>query len=307
MIKTNELRSIVKGSLLENEPMSKHTSYGIGGPASAYITPRDRNDLCSILKFAVKNDITVYFIGSGSNLLVSDDGINGIVISPAKSLKMLEIEENSIVAESGVMLGKLVKETMKRNLTGLESLIGVPGTLGGALMMNAGAFGGEISNYLISVDVMTSKGKLKSYKANEIDFSYRFSSFSTDEFILLARFTLKFEDPNIISERRKMASSGRKTNQPLRFRSAGSVFKNPKDHAAGYLIDKVGLKGKRIGDAEISTHHANFFINHGNASASDITGLIELAKNAVLKKFDIELELEIKTIGFEQSKVVARG
>ena len=307
MIKTNELRSIVKGSLLENEPMSKHTSYGIGGPASAYITPRDRNDLCSILKFAVKNDITVYFIGSGSNLLVSDDGINGIVISPAKSLKMLEIEENSIVAESGVMLGKLVKETMKRNLTGLESLIGVPGTLGGALMMNAGAFGGEISNYLISVDVMTSKGKLKSYKANEIDFSYRFSSFSTDEFILLARFTLKFEDPNIISERRKVASSGRKTNQPLRFRSAGSVFKNPKDHAAGYLIDKVGLKGKRIGDAEISTHHANFFINHGNASASDIKGLIELAKNAVLKKFDIELELEIKTIGFEQDKVVARG
>ena len=307
MIQINELRSIVKGSLLENEPMSKHTSYGIGGPASAYITPRDRDDLCSILKFAVENDITVYFIGSGSNLLVSDDGINGIVISPAKSLKMLEIEENSIVAESGVMLGKLVKETMKRNLTGLESLIGVPGTLGGALMMNAGAFGGEISNYLISVDVMTSKGKLKTYKANEIDFSYRFSSFSTDEFILLARFTLKFEDPNIISERRKVASSGRKTNQPLRFRSAGSVFKNPKDHAAGYLIDKVGLKGKRIGDAEISTHHANFFINHGNASASDITGLIELAKNAVLKKFDIELELEIKTIGFEQDKVVARG
>ena len=307
MIKINELRSIVRGSLLENEPMSKHTSYGIGGPASAYITPRDRNDLCSILKFAVKNDITVYFIGSGSNLLVSDNGINGIVISPAKSLRMLEIEDNSIVAESGVMLGKLVKETMKRNLTGLESLIGVPGTLGGALIMNAGAFGGEISNYLISVDVMTSKGKLKTYKANEIDFSYRFSSFSTDEFILLARFTLKVEDPNIISERRKVASSGRKTNQPLRFRSAGSVFKNPKDHAAGYLIDKVGLKGKRIGDAEISTHHANFFINHGNASASDITGLIELAKNAVLKKFDIELELEIKTIGFEQSKVVARG
>ena len=124
---------------------------------------------------------------------------------------------------------------------------------------------------------------------------------------MLARFTLEFEDPNIISERRKMASAGRKTNQPLRFRSAGSVFKNPKDHAAGYLIDKVGLKGKRIGDAEISTHHANFFINHGKASASDITGLIELAKNAVLKKFDIELELEIKTIGFEQDEVVARG
>ena len=302
-----ELRSIVKGTLLENEPMSKHTSYGIGGPAFAYITPRDRDDLSEILKFSDKYDIPVHFIGSGSNLLVADDGIKGIVLSPAKSLTKLEIDHNSIIAESGVMLGKLVKESIKRNLTGLESLIGVPGTLGGALVMNAGAFGGEISNYLISVDVMTSRGKIRSYKSSEIAFSYRFSSFKTDEFILLARFELKIEDPEVISNKRKKASSGRKTNQPLRFRSAGSVFKNPKDHAAGYLIDKVGLKGKRIGDAEISTHHANFFINHGNASASEITELIQLAKKAVLEEFDIELELEIKTIGFEKDQIEAYG
>ena len=303
----NELKSIVKGTLLENEPMSKHTSYGIGGPAFAYITPKDSNDLSEILIFAAKYDIPVHFIGSGSNLLVSDDGIKGIVLSPAKSLKKLEINHNVIIAESGVMLGKLVKECIKRNLTGLESLIGVPGTLGGALVMNAGAFGGEISNYLISVDVMTLRGKVKSYKSNEIDFAYRFSSFKTDEFILLARFELQIEDPDIISEKRTKASSGRKTNQPLRFRSAGSVFKNPKDYAAGYLIDKVGLKGTRIGDAEISTHHANFFINHGNASASEITELIRLARKAVLEKFDIELELEIKTIGFEKDQIEAHG
>ena len=302
-----ELRSIVKGTLLENEPMSKHTSYGIGGPAFAYITPRDRDDLSEILKFSDKYDIPVHFIGSGSNLLVADDGIKGIVLSPAKSLTKLEIDHNSIIAESGVMLGKLVKESIKRNLTGLESLIGVPGTLGGALVMNAGAFGGEISNYLISVDVMTLRGKVKSYKSSEIDFAYRFSSFKTDEFILLARFELQIEDPDIISEKRTKASSGRKTNQPLRFRSAGSVFKNPKNHAAGYLIDKVGLKGKRIGDAEISTHHANFFINHGNASASEIAELIRLARKAVLEKFDIELELEIKTIGFEKDQIEAHG
>ena len=303
MIDFKELRNVVNGSLLENEPMSKHTSYGIGGPALAYITPQDRKDLSSILKFALENKIPVFFIGSGSNLLVSDAGIDGIVITPAKSLKNLKIEKNIITAESGVMLGKLVKESMKRNLTGLESLIGVPGTLGGALVMNAGAFGGEISNYLISVDIMNSKGELKKYEAGDIDFSYRFSSFTTDEFILLARFELEYEKPEIISEKRKVASSGRKTNQPLRFRSAGSVFKNPKGHAAGFLIDKAGLKGKRIGDAEISTHHANFFINHGNASASDITELIRLAKSAVLEEFNIELELEIKTIGFEKDKV----
>ena len=170
--------------------------------------------------------------------------------------------------------------------------------------MNAGAFGGEISNYLVSVDVMTSKGKLKSYNSNEINFSYRLSSFKPDEFILVAKFELTYEDPIIINDKRKKASSGRKTNQPLRFRSAGSVFKNPKGYAAGYLIEQVGLKGTRIGDAEISNHHANFFINHGNASAANIKKLIELAKEKVFQEFHIELELEIKMMGFNLNQKV---
>ena len=295
----NKLKKIVKGNLLENEPMSKHTSYGIGGPASAYITPYDREDLAQVLQFAHKNKLPIYFIGSGSNLLVADQGINGIVVSPARSLKKLEIDGNSIRAESGVMLGRLVKECMKNNLSGLETLVGVPGTLGGALVMNAGAFGGEISNYLQSVEIMKMNGSTKTYKTKDINFSYRFSSFKQDEFIILANFILPNEDPNIIKQKKNIASSGRKTNQPLKFRSAGSVFKNPENFAAGYLIDKVGLKGKKIGGAEISTHHANFFINHGNASAEDITRLIKLAKKAVFDKFNIELELEIKTIGID--------
>ena len=300
----NKLKSLVKGSFFENEPMSKHTSYGIGGPALAYIIPKDKNDLTAILNHANNYKIPVYFIGSGSNLLVSDDGIEGIVLSPQKSLKKLEINDNFIIAESGVMLGKLVKESIKRNLTGLESLVGVPGTLGGALIMNAGAFGGEISNYLVSVDVITSKGKLISYNSNEINFSYRLSSFKPDEFILVAKFELTYEDPIIINDKRKKASSGRKTNQPLRFRSAGSVFKNPKGYAAGYLIEQVGLKGTRIGDAEISNHHANFFINHGNASAANIKKLIELAREKVFQEFHIELELEIKMMGFNLNQKV---
>ena len=299
----DELKSIVKGNLLENEPMSKHTTYGIGGPAMAYVTPKDRFDLSSILKFSTKNEIPVYFVGTGSNLLVADNGIEGIVITPAKSLKQLEIKKNWVVAESGVMLGKLVKECIKHNLTGLESLIGVPGTLGGALVMNAGAFGGEISNFLESVDIMTMSGEINTFSNSDIDFSYRFSSFKKDEFILLARFKLQTEVPEIINHKKLKASSGRKTNQPLRYRSAGSVFKNHKDYAAGYLIDNAGLKGTKIGDAEISTHHANFFINHGNASASDISALIRLAREAVLKKFDIELELEIQTLGFDPKEL----
>ena len=299
----DELKSIVKGNLLENEPMSKHTTYGIGGPAMAYITPKDRFDLSNILKFSTKNEIPVYFVGTGSNLLVADNGIEGIVLTPAKSLKQLEIKKNRVVAESGVMLGKLVKECIKHNLTGLESLIGVPGTLGGALVMNAGAFGGEISNFLDSVDIMTMSGEINTFSNSDIDFSYRFSSFKKDEFILLARFKLQTEVPEIINHKKLKASSGRKTNQPLRYRSAGSVFKNHKDYAAGYLIDNAGLKGTKIGDAEISTHHANFFINHGNASASDISALIRIAREAVLKKFDIELELEIQTLGFDPKEL----
>ena len=299
----DELKSIVKGNLLENEPMSKHTTYGIGGPAMAYITPKDRFDLSNILKFSTKNEIPVYFVGTGSNLLVADNGIEGIVLTPAKSLKQLEIKNNRVVAESGVMLGKLVKECIKHNLTGLESLIGVPGTLGGALVMNAGAFGGEISNFLYSVDIMTMSGEINTFSNSDIDFSYRFSSFKKDEFILLARFKLQTEVPEIINHKKLKASSGRKTNQPLRYRSAGSVFKNHKDYAAGYLIDNAGLKGTKIGDAEISTHHANFFINHGNASSSDISALIRIAREAVLKKFDIELELEIQTLGFDPKEL----
>ena len=298
-----ELRKIVQGTLLENEPMSNHTSYGIGGPVGAYITPKDRCDLAEILKFAKKYSIETHFVGSGSNLLVADSGINSIIITPAKTLTQLEFNDGHVIAESGVMLGRLVKECIKRNLTGVESMIGVPGTLGGALVMNAGAFGGEISNYLHSVEIMNMSGEIKTYYPGDIDFAYRFSTLRVDEFVLLARFDLMEEKSIIIQEKKNKASKGRKTNQPLKFRSAGSVFKNPKENAAGYLIDQAGLKGTRVGNAEISKHHANFFVNHGHARSSDITSSIRLARKTVYKKFGIKLELEVKTIGFDPKEL----
>ena len=293
------LNKKVKGTFLKNEPMAKHTSYGIGGPAQAYITPSDQNDLKQILIFAKDSNINTFFAGSGSNLLVADEGFQGIVITLGKSFTKLSIDGNNLEAEVGVMLGKIVKETIKRNLTGMESMIGVPGTLGGALIMNAGAFGGEISNCLDIIKVMLMNGETKIYQKDDIDFSYRNSTFPKDEILLSASFNLIEKSADEIQYDRAKASKGRKDTQPLRFRSAGSVFKNPKtDLAAGYLIDKAGLKGSRIGDAEISTKHANFFINHGKAKAKDIVDLILLAKRTVLEKFDINLELEIKTLGF---------
>jgi len=294
-----KLRAITKGSFLEEELMRQHTSYGIGGPAKAYLTPKHEKDLSTVLKFANQNHIPTYFIGSGSNLLVSDKGINGLVITLGRAIKDLQIDGNQVYAESGVMLGKMVKVCMSNNLSGVESLIGVPGTLGGALIMNAGAFGGEISNYLKQVTVMTMKGHKKSYKRSEIEFSYRGSTFSKNEIIISANFEFIQSNAKTILEKKSLASGNRKASQPLKFRSAGSVFKNPSEGAAGYFIDKAGLKGTKIGDAEISEQHANFFINHGNAKASDIVKLICLAKKTVLDQFGVMLELEVKTLGFK--------
>ena len=291
---------MVNGTCLLNEPMSLHTSYVIGGPAGSYITPRDRNDLRRILHFADEQNIPVFFIGSGSNLLVADEGINGIVITLIKSFNKLEIKGCHIYAETGVMLGHMVKHCIKQKLTGLETMVGVPGTLGGALMMNAGAFGSEISNCLKNVDVMTLTGEIKQYSVKDIDFHYRHSSFKKDEIIMSANFVLKKATKQEIMNKRAKASAGRKETQPLRFRSAGSLFKNPKkDVAAGYLIDKAGLKGTHRGDAEISEKHANFFVNHGKANAEDVVFLIRLARKTVEKKFGINLELEVKTLGFK--------
>ena len=294
-----KLSDVTQGSLLKNEAMAKHTSYGIGGPAKAYVKPKDEVDLANILKFASKHKISTFFIGSGSNILVSDDGIDGIVITLGKSLKKLIIKGTSVYCQSGVMLGKFVKECISRNLSGVESLIGVPGTVGGAIIMNAGAFGSEISNYLKKVTVMKMSGQLKSYKVDDINFSYRNSSFQNNEILISAEFELIQSDKKSVVEKKSIASGGRKKSQPLKYRSAGSIFKNPDEGAAGFYIDKAGLKGSKSGDAEISPIHANFFVNHGSAKASDIVELIRLARKTVKEKFGIMLELEIKTLGFK--------
>jgi UDP-N-acetylmuramate dehydrogenase len=256
-----------------------------------------------ILNYAKEKLLSVHFIGSGSNLLVSDDGIRGLVISPKKSFKEIKFNNNLVFAESGVMLGSLVRKSTKRNLTGLETLIGVPGTIGGALVMNAGAFGSEISNYLTSVSIIRTDGRLIKRRANQIDFSYRNSTFEKDEFILSATFELSEASKDNINEKKEIASQGRKTSQPLKYRSAGSVFKNPNGNfAAGYLIEQVGLKGYKIGNAQISDHHANFFVNHGNARADDIMSLIKISKEKVFQKFNINLELEVKPLGFSEEE-----
>ncbi len=293
------IENFFKGKILWNEPMKKHTSFGIGGPALAIMYPRDEFDLSNLLKIAKKEDINIYFKGSGSNILAHDDGFDGFVISLSKSFKKLNISKNKVFCESGVMLGSFVKKCTSNNLTGMESLVGVPGTVGGAIKMNAGAWGMEISNHIKKVKIMNKEGEIIELKKNDIEFGYRFSSIKND-LIISSNFEFENSNPEKIKKLKLSASSSRKNTQPLKFRSAGSVFKNPENYSAGYLIDKVGLKGMRVGDAEISKKHANFFLNLGNASSKDISQLILIARKKVKEKFDINLELEIKTIGFKK-------
>ena len=301
----NKIINLFNSKILIDEPLRKHTTFGVGGNASIFIYPKDKNDLVKLLKYVSKENIDIFFMGSGSNLLVSDKGFDGIIISLKKSFKNFKVND-SLEANigTGVMLGHMVRLLTKKSVKGLESLVGVPGTLGGAVIMNAGAYGSEISNYLISIKVLDLNGNEKIYKKDDINFSYRFSSISNQEIVIEAKFKFKKGNLGNITKNKSDASKKRRNSQPLQFRSAGSIFKNPKSNiAAGYLIDKSNLKGLRIGDAEISTKHANFIINHGNASSGDILQLIKIIKKTVKKKFDINLELEVKLLGFQNDEL----
>jgi len=295
----NAITAIVaSGAVLLDEPLSRHTTYGIGGPAEVFARPADRNEAAALLCYATDHRLPVCLLGSGSNCLVSDSGLPGITISLAGKLKDLRIQGTQVVAEAGVMLGHLVRRCLSEGLTGLESLIGIPGTLGGALVMNAGAFGGEIATHLRQVSVLTPAGAEKVYRKDQLEFAYRQSGFSPDELLIEARFEFPRGSAEQTTQARQ-ASARRKASQPLQQRSAGSVFKNPgSDLAAGQLIDQAGLKGVRRGDAGISPKHANFFINHGQASAEDVAFLIKLAARTVKQLFGVQLQLEIKTLGF---------
>jgi len=291
---------ISKGQVLFDEPLSRHTTYGVGGPAEAFFQPGDREELARILRLASQETIPVTVMGSGSNCLVSDTGVPGIVISLADRLNNFHIEGGSVTAGAGVTLGYLVNQCLQAGLAGVENLVGVPGTVGGALVMNARAFGGEISTYVDRVRTLTLDGKEQVYRREDLQFGYRSSSFRQDEIILEAEFHFNAGSPETIADLQRRFLNERKARQPLKQRSAGSVFKNPaSDVAVGMLIDKAGLKGTRRGDAEISTKHGNFIINHGKATAEDIAFLIKLAARAVKQQFGTQLELEIRTLGFQ--------
>ncbi len=295
----------IKGEILYSVPCCEHTSFRVGGPVDYLVFPTDTEDLRKTLKWCRRERVHYFVLGNGTNLLVKDGGVRGMAISLSRAfLGLREVErgenETVISAESGTSLGKLLEFCRDRSLSGLEWAAGIPGTLGGALFMNAGAFGGEIRDPLISVKVMDGEGNVLEQKKEEIHFSYRSMELKKGWVILGGTLKMKTGDAKTIRSRMEEIIRRRIAKQPLDLPSAGSVFKNPSRGKAGKLIEDAGLKGTRIRDAQISEKHANFIVNRGRARARDILTLAEWVREKVYQDRGIKLEMEIQVIGVDE-------
>lgn len=296
-----QLRSTFGDRLQEKVPLSGYTAARIGGPADALIIVRSKQELAQVVEQLWALEAPFQVIGGGSNLLASDQGVRGVVVvNRARAIHFdLEVDPPCAHAESGVTPNDLVQRAARLGLTGFEWAGGIPGTLGGAVYGNAGAFGGDMAGCLVSVEVLHRKLGLQVWKLDDLGYGYRTSIFKRDHppaVILSAQLELKHGDPQEIQGKLEQYAQRRRKTQPPGA-SMGSMFKNPPGDKAGRLIEAAGLKGTRIGNAEISTQHANFFINSGLTRALDMQELIELARKSVADKFGINLELEVELIG----------
>ncbi len=293
-------KKIKKEQILENEPMSKHTSFKIGGPADYFVKASSIDEIKFVLKLCEKNKIPLTVVGNGTNLLVSDKGIRGIVLKPElNDFKVKRIKNSAkIVIGSGFPVGKLSNIALKEELTGIEFLSGIPGTVGGAIRMNAGAYGREMKDVVISTKYMEKDGKIKKIDLNQHKFKYRDSIFSKlDVIILETTLELQYGVKQEISDKINEYMKSRIEKQPLNLPNAGSTFKRTKTNITAQMIDECGLKGYRVGDAAVSEKHAGFVVNLGKATCKDVIQLTEYIKQKVKEKFNQDIELEILMIG----------
>jgi len=291
-----ELRATLRGKVLSHEPMVLHTSFKIGGPADLLVIPEDVKDLKAALAFARSKGLPSWVMGSGSNTLVRDGGIRGMVILPNAFQELTRVG-NEVTAGAGARVSRLLAFCSKQGLTGLEILSGVPGTVGGAVWGNAGAWGGSTFDHLARVQVVTDEGEELTLEREAIPFRYRFSGLPKGSVIVQATFALAPGDPTAIRQQISRWLVQRNTTQPVEFRSAGSIFKNPPRDYAGRLVEAAGVKGTRIGGAKISEKHGNFFVNLGDARAADVLALVALARERVRATTGVDLELEIRVVG----------
>lgn len=287
------------GQALADEPLARHTSYRIGGPADLYVVVRREEDLLGWVTLARKQGISYFVMGRGTNLLVADEGIRGVVIeNRCRGVRSLTTSEGILLrVQAGGSLSSLARRTAKEGLGGLEWAVGIPGTVGGAIVNNAGAFGGSIAQHLQQVTLLDSQGLLRRIAVNELELGYRTSRFRGESSVILsADFALQEESKDLLSERVASYERERRKSQPKE-PSAGSVFKNPEGEYAGHLIEEAELKVDRIGDAQVSPLHANYIVNLGQARARDVAALIRLVRERVWQRHGTLLELEIELVG----------
>jgi UDP-N-acetylmuramate dehydrogenase len=293
---TNEIK---QGIVKIDEPMRKHTNFKIGGNADVFVIAKNIEEIKCVIKFSKENNILLTILGNGSNVLVSDKGIRGIVLQVGTKEIKIEKQKNALVeVEAGVMLGALAQVLLKQSISGFEFAAGIPGSIGGAIRMNAGAYGGEMKDIVKDVTVLNEKGEISVLTNEECEFSYRHSRF-TDSKEIVIKVTLELPLGNEAEIKAKMDEydQSRREKQPLNLPSAGSTFKRGSDFITAKLIDECGLKGYTSGDAQVSTLHAGFVVNLGNATAQDVLNVVNHVKQVVLEKTGKQIELEVELLG----------
>lgn len=281
-----------------HEPMKKHTTFRIGGPADYYLCPHSTEELQKILQICKENKMEFFVLGNGSNLLVSDKGYRGVVIQLWKNFSDIVTKEDTITVKAGALLSKVAAEALEEGLTGMEFASGIPGTIGGAVVMNAGAYGGEMKDIIKEVTVLTKEGNILTISKEEMNFGYRTSVVKEKGYVVISVvLQLKKGDRAEIRKVMDDLKERRVTKQPLDMPSAGSTFKRPEGYFAGKLIMDAGLRGFSVGGAQISEKHCGFVVNKGDATAADVLGLIKEVQKRVQEKFGVALEPEVKFLG----------
>ena len=280
------------------EAMSQHTTFKIGGPADYFLMPDKGEDVGRVIKICKEKEIPYFILGNGSNLLVGDGGYRGAVIQIYRNMSSVTVEGNEITAQAGALLSAVAAAAKNASLTGFEFAGGIPGTIGGAVVMNAGAYGGEMKDVLTEVTVMNAEGDIFTLPTEELELGYRTSIIKTAGYIVLeAKIRLKEGDPEVIRETMKDLTIRRTNKQPLEYPSAGSTFKRPEGYFAGKLIMDSGLAGYQVGGAQVSEKHCGFVINAGDATARDVRTLMDNVRDIVYKKYGVTLEPEVKFLG----------
>ena len=282
--------------ITENEPLKNHTTFRIGGNATYFVSPSSEEEIVCVLRAAEDFSVRTLVLGNGSNMLISDKGFDGAVIYIGEKMSDIEIDgENTIKAQAGALLVRVCRFALENSLGNMEKLFGIPGSVGGCLYMNAGAYGGEMKDVVVSARCVDRSGDIKTIPLEEMSLSYRHSIFSEKGYIVTSvTFKLEKSDKNIIESEMDLYMQKRKDKQPLEYPSAGSVFKRPEGYFAGALIEECGLKGMTIGGAQVSDKHAGFIINTGSATQKDVSSLIEFCKKTVFEEKGVMLEEEIK-------------